>query len=101
MDKDKACTATFQVKPQDLPDLVVSSLSNPPASVPLGGSFTVTDTTQNQGTATAGASTTRYRLSTDPIITSSDPLLTGSRSVPSLAAMERPPSSRPPMGDIL
>jgi len=86
MDKDKTCTATFQVKPQDLPDLVVSSLSNPPASVPLGGSFTVTDTTQNQGTATAGASTTRYRLSTDPIITSSDPLLTGSRSVPSLAA---------------
>lgn len=74
---------TISVSP--LPDLLVSSVSNPPGSVAPGGSFPVTDTTWNQGTATAGASTTRYRLSTDNVITSSDPLLTGSRSVPSLA----------------
>jgi len=69
-----------------LPDLVVSSLSNPPTTAPQGGSFSVTEITRNQGTGTAGASTTRYRISTDSIITSADPLLTGSRSVPSLAA---------------
>jgi subtilase family serine protease len=67
-------------------DLVVSALSNPPASAAAGGSFAVTDTTANQGTATAGASTTRYRLSLDSTITGSDPLLTGTRAVPSLAA---------------
>jgi hypothetical protein len=69
-----------------LPDLVVSTLTNPPASVAQGGSFSVTDTTLNQETGPAGASTTRYRLSTDSNITSSDSLLTGTRSVPSLAA---------------
>jgi subtilisin family serine protease len=67
------------------PDLVITSLLNPPATVVAGGSFTVTDTTKNSGTATAGGSTTRYRLSTDATITGSDVLLTGSRSVPSLA----------------
>jgi hypothetical protein len=68
------------------PDLVVSALSNPPASAAAGGSFAVTETTANTGTATAGASTTRYRLSLDSTITGADPLLTGSRAVPSLAA---------------
>jgi hypothetical protein len=68
------------------PDLAVSSLSNPPASAPRGGSFSVTDTTTNQGTASAGASTTRFRLSLDSTITGADPLLTGSRAVASLAA---------------
>jgi len=67
-----------------LPDLVVSSLTNPPASAIAGTSFSVTDTTGNSGAATANASTTRYRLSLDNLITSSDSLLTGSRAVPSL-----------------
>jgi sugar lactone lactonase YvrE len=67
------------------PDLVVSSITNPPSTAVVGGSFPVTDTTGNSGSSTAGASTTRYRLSTDAAITSSDPLLTGSRTVPSLA----------------
>jgi YD repeat-containing protein len=69
-----------------VPDLIVSSLSNPPASAVAGASFNVTDTTANNGNGTAGASTTSYRLSLDNIISPSDPLLTGSRSVPSLAA---------------
>jgi YD repeat-containing protein len=67
------------------PDLVVSTLNNPPAGAVIGSSFSVTDTTANTGQATAGASTTRYRLSLDNTITSGDPLLTGSRSIPSLA----------------
>jgi sugar lactone lactonase YvrE len=67
------------------PDLTVSSVSNPPSTAIIGGSFSVTDTTRNAGNATAGASTTRYRLSSDSTISSSDPLLTGSRSIASLS----------------
>jgi hypothetical protein len=69
-----------------LPDLTVSSLNNPPGSVTVGASFTVTDTTANQGSSTASASTTRYRLSPDSTITTADLLLSGTRSVPSLPA---------------
>src|SRR5882724_7470614 len=66
------------------PDLVVSSLSNPPTSAMVGTSFSVTDNTGNSGNDTANPSTTRYRLSSDATITSSDSLLTGTRSVPTL-----------------
>jgi YD repeat-containing protein len=69
-----------------VPDLVVSSLSDPPASAVVGSSFSVTDTSANNGNGLAGASTTSYRLSTDNVITTSDTLLSGNRSVPSLAA---------------
>lgn len=50
----------------------------------------MTDTTKNNNVTppcsgnTAGASRTNYRLSLDAAISSQDPLLTGSRSVPSL-----------------
>jgi M6 family metalloprotease-like protein len=77
---------SIQVGGPSQPDLVITSLSNPSATVVAGGSFTVTDTTANSGMATAGGSTTRYRLSTDATITGSDRLLTGSRSVLSMAA---------------
>ena len=66
------------------PDLVVSSVTNPPASVNAGAGFAITDTTGNSGSATANPSVTRFRLSLDATITSSDPLLTGTRSVPTL-----------------
>jgi serralysin len=80
-------TTTVQVQAVPAqPDLVVSALSFSSSSVRRGGSFTVTDTTKNSGTATAGGSTTRYRLSKDATITGSDVLLTGSRSVSSLTA---------------
>ena len=67
------------------PDLVESSVSNPPSAVPLGGSFSVTDSVRNQGNATATTTTTRYFLSLDLKKTSVDPLLTGTRTVPSLS----------------
>ncbi len=76
---------SIQVGGPSQPDLVITSLSDPPVTVVAGGSFTVTDTTKNTGMATAGGSTTRYRLSTDATITGSDRLLTGTRSVLSLA----------------
>lgn len=66
------------------PDLVVTSVSNPPASAALASSFTISDTTLNQGSADAAASTTRYYLSLDTLRNSGDRLLTGSRPVPLL-----------------
>jgi hypothetical protein len=67
-------------------DLVETAVSNPPATVSVGGSFAVTDTAKNQGTGNAGASTTRYYLSLDTIKGAGDKRLTGSRAVPALAA---------------
>ena len=69
-----------------LPDLIVSTLTNPPSSAAAGGVFTVTDTVQNIGAAaTDGWSTVRYYLSTDTILDAGDPQLTASRSVSALA----------------
>jgi CSLREA domain-containing protein len=70
--------------PATEPNLLVTALSAPPASVAQGQTFTVTDTTSNQGAGVAGDSTTRYRLSSDTVITSGDALLTGTRAVASL-----------------
>jgi YD repeat-containing protein len=78
-----ATSNTFSIT---APDLVVTVISNPPATAAQGTSFSVTDTTANSGNASAAASTTNYRLSLDNVITTSDALLTGTRSVPSLAA---------------
>jgi subtilisin family serine protease len=78
-----ASAALVQVKAPDLPDLIETSVSDPPALVALGGSFSVTDTVINQGTGSAGPSTTRYYLSTDTTKSSGDKPL-GTRSVPTL-----------------
>ena len=67
------------------PDLVQTVVSDPPAAAAPGSSFKLVDTVQNQGLVAAAASTTRYYLSTDQQKGSGDTLLTGSRSVPSLA----------------
>jgi hypothetical protein len=68
------------------PDLVETSLSNPPASAAPGGTFSATDTVKNQGGGSAGGSTTRYYLSLDTVKGSGDVRLSGSRSVPALAS---------------
>src|SRR5262249_48214056 len=47
---------------QARPDLVVSSISNPPAVVFQGNSFEVHDGTRNGGHATAGRTVTQYYL---------------------------------------
>ena len=67
------------------PNLVETAVSDPPTTVTPGGTFSVSDTVQNIGTVTAAASTTRYYLSTTTSKSASSILLTGSRSVPSLA----------------
>src|SRR6266849_3203025 len=56
-------TASSDTPDVQLPDLVVSALSNPPATVKPGGIFSLTDTTTNIGNASAVPSTTGYFLS--------------------------------------
>ena len=63
------------------PDLIVS-VSGPSAAA-AGGTIVVTDTTRNQGSAPAGASSTRFYLSSDTQLSGADVAL-GARAVPSL-----------------
>lgn len=66
------------------PDLVVTAVGDPPSALASGSRFTVTNTVQNQGSATVGGSVTRYYLSTSQAREVSSVLLAGSRTVPSL-----------------
>jgi subtilase family serine protease len=65
------------------PDLIVATWTIP-ATATAGVPITVADTTANQGGGAAGASTTRFYLSTNALLDSGDVPL-GSRQVPSLA----------------
>ncbi|MBI4837940.1 MAG: DUF1566 domain-containing protein, partial [Nitrospirae bacterium] len=67
-----------------MPDLVISALVVP-STATAGQAITISETTKNQGTASAGASTTKYYLSTNATYEAGDTLL-GSRSIPSLAS---------------
>ena len=77
-------SATVTIVSDEIPpDLLVTVLSVPN---PVGNllSFTVTDTTANQGGVAAPASTTRFYLSTNDTVDASDIVL-GSRSIPAVA----------------
>ncbi|MBI5096612.1 MAG: DUF1566 domain-containing protein, partial [Nitrospirae bacterium] len=76
-------TVTITVNDALPPDLIVSSLTAPATAV-AGAAIGVSDTTQNQGTGTAGASTTKLYLSTNTTYDTGDIPL-GNRPVPSLA----------------
>jgi CARDB len=80
---------TVVVSTSPAANLIETAVTNPPGSAWRGGRFAVTDTAKNTGTATAGASTTRYYLSLDTLKNGGDKLLTGSRAVPSLAPAAR------------
>jgi subtilisin family serine protease len=81
--RSSTATPTRTAPPMQTPaaDLVESAVSNPPATVARRGSFSVTDTVLNRGTAAAAVSTTRYYLSVDTVKNGPDKLLTGSRAV--------------------
>src|SRR5947209_5276589 len=66
------------------PDLVISTLSAP-STGGAGLTFTITDTTKNQGAGAAGASTTGFYLSASTVLDASAAVL-GSRAIPALAA---------------
>ena len=67
-------------------DLQEASVSASLTTVPIGGKLSVTDTATNRGGSAAAKTTTRYYLSGDAARDAGDLLLTGSRSVPALAA---------------
>ena len=67
------------------PDLTVTRVSNPPAALRPGRTFSVTDTVHNGGTAPAGASMARYYLSANATKDSGDVLLSATRSIAILA----------------
>ena len=66
------------------PDLTISTLSVS-GNLEPGGSFTVADTTRNQGASGADPSSTRFYLSPNSSLEASDASL-GARPVPALAA---------------
>ena len=68
------------------PDLLETSLTDPPAAALPGSPFSLTDTVQNQGPSSAASSTTRYLLSLDTSKDASDKLLSESRTVPALVS---------------
>jgi hypothetical protein len=80
----QAPTATPTVE-GSLPDLIATSVSNPPAAAVAGSTISVTDTVLNQGNATAGATSNRYVLAPNPVrVEGVDRILNGGRNVPSL-----------------
>lgn len=67
------------------PDLVVSTLSNPPAQIAPGKTLSVKASTHNHGSAPAVASVTKFYLSVDSLKDPSDIQVSGTVSVGALA----------------
>lgn len=82
--RDNRRTHRYAVTPAA--DLAESALSSPPVALNRGSAFTVDDTVRNRGTINAGASETRFYLSTDTVHDAADIRFGGSRLVPALAA---------------
>jgi subtilase family serine protease len=83
-DETNNCLASATTIQITRPDLVETTISNPPATAALRSGFSVNDTVANQGLLGAGASTTRYYLSVDTTRDNGDKRLTGTRAVPAL-----------------
>jgi hypothetical protein len=66
------------------PDLI-ERMKSPPMEVTSGSRFNIVDSASNQGTATAGPSTTRFYFSLYGVKDKTAVLLIGSRAVPALA----------------
>ena len=79
------------ITPVSPPDLTVSALAAP-ATGGAGSTITVTDTTRNAGAGPAGASVTRFYLSSNSTWDAGDVPI-GSRNVPNLAAGASSPGS--------
>jgi len=83
-DETNNCRASAGTVQITRPDLRATAVSNSPAAAARNNSFSVTDTVTNQGLVPAGASTTRFYLSSDQVKGSGDKLLSGTRSVSTL-----------------
>lgn len=80
MTGNRTVTATFGAA-----DLIVTALSASAATVAPGARLSVTDTTANAGGAGAASSRTRYYLASGTVKDQTSVLLSGTRSVSSLA----------------
>ncbi len=85
LDETNNCTASAATLFVTLPDLVISSVTDPPSAAGGGDIFSVSDTVLNQGTADSGGSTTRFYLSLDMNKDAGDVGLTGARGLSGLA----------------
>jgi glucose/arabinose dehydrogenase len=81
MDVPRSVAATFALLG---PDLAITTFTSPIARSSPGSSYVVSDTTTNQGTASAGSSATRFYLSLDLLKSAGDTRLNGVRVNPSL-----------------
>ena len=69
---------------QQVPNLVVSSLTNPPGTASIGGKFNITNSVRNTGSVVAAASSTKYYLVS--ILDGTKQDLKGNQAVPALNA---------------
>ena len=84
MTTDQTVTARFMLASSLAPDLVVTALSNPPATAVRSARFPLTTTVANQGDGTAAGSRLRFYLSTNGVRDAGDVLVATSVSIPSL-----------------
>jgi hypothetical protein len=68
----------------NLPDLVMTTVADPPVTASVGDSFSVYEEVANHGTLSAGASTIRHYLSIDKRRSAGDILMGGTMDVPLL-----------------
>ncbi len=85
-DDTNNCGASTAAVTLARPDLITTSLSDPPPSTIPGATFAVTDHVANVGEVAAVKSKTQYYLSVDGTYDADDLPLVGTRSVPALAA---------------
>jgi uncharacterized membrane protein len=76
--------AAGTVTVQQVPNLTVSSISNPPGTASIGGKFNFTNSVRNTGSVVAAATSTKYYLVSTVDGTKQD--LKGNQAVPALNA---------------
>jgi hypothetical protein len=92
--EDNNCLVSDTAVEVRRPDLVETSVSDPPAALAPGNKFAVTDTVQNASTVSTIMSATRYYFTIDAVKDPGDVMLTGTRSVSGLAAAATSTGSR-------
>ncbi len=84
-DETNNCIASAKTVQLTAPDLVETSVTDPPSTASAGDSFSVTDTVENQGNRISLTSVTQYYLSSSGVKDNGAIRLIGKRSVPILA----------------